>query len=288
MQLVPVTLPNGYEAGGAWSRTVWLRPWCGTDEIFITGIDTAMLAPAARTTALLSRCVYLAEGTRRAGRAFVRDLAAGDREALLLHLRRVTLGDRLSCVLSCRTCGSLMDLELKVHELLVAPYESEGVLHEARVVTEAGTMRVRFRLPCGADQEAVVALARRDPVTAARAVVERCVDQIADAATGEARPLSEEVVDRIAEAMAERDPQAELLLNAACPGCGARATAVFDPTSYVHQEISQHVDTLLRQVHVLASHYHWSELQILRLTWRRRRKYLDLIAASRQPAGRPA
>src|SRR5688500_43648 len=106
MQLVPVTLPNGYQAADAWSRTVWLRPWCGADEIALSQVDSGA-PPAVRTTALLSRCVYLAQGARRAGRAFVRALAAGDREALLLHLRRITLGDRLLCVLSCRACGSL-------------------------------------------------------------------------------------------------------------------------------------------------------------------------------------
>jgi hypothetical protein len=288
MQLVPITLPNGYEAAGEWSRTVWLRPWRGADEIAVLSADAAALPPAARVTALLARCVYVAEGARPAGRAFVRALAAGDREALLLHLRRITLGDCLSCVLSCRACGNLMDLDLQVSDLLVAPSAAATSLHEARIVTTSGSIRAWFRLPTGADQEEVVVLARRDPANAARIVAERCINRIEDRATGAERPLSDDFIESIGEAMVERDPQAQILLDAACPGCGARATTLFDAAAYIFQEMGRHVDTLLRQVHVLASHYHWSERHILRLTARRRRTYLELIASAHQPVWRRA
>lgn len=288
MQLAQVTLPNGYQAEESWSRAVWLRPWCGADEIALAGIDAATLPPVVRATTLLSRCVYVADGARRPGRAFVRALAAGDREALLLHLRRVTLGDRLSCVLSCPACGSLMDLDLDVRDLLVAPSSVDSARHEARLTTASGTVRVGFRLPSGADLEHVVALARRDPAGAVRVVAERCVDRIEEDSTGAARPLVDELIDPLVAAMGERDPQAEILLDAACPECGARATAPFDTASYVLDEISRHLDALLREVHVLASHYHWSERQILRLPARRRRTYLQYIAAAQEPVWRPA
>lgn len=286
--MVPVTLPNGYDAGDAWSQTVWLRPWCGADELVMGARDAAAAPPTVRATALLARCLHLEDGGRRAGKAFVRALVAGDREALLLHLRRITLGDRFSCVLACPACGGLMDLDLDVGQLLVAPYSTRRATHEARVRSSGRTLLVRFRLPNGDDQETVVPLARRDPAAAVRAVVERCVHSVVDEESGVPHALQDEAIEQIGVLMAERDPQAEILLDAECPACGSRAPAVFDAASYVQEEIGQHGDALLRQIHLLASRYHWSERAILRLSARRRRMYLDLIAEDQLRAGRPA
>ena len=54
----------------------------------------------------------------------MRSARSATREALLLHLRRLLVGDRLACVLSCPdpACGEPMDVELAVEELLVGPY----------------------------------------------------------------------------------------------------------------------------------------------------------------------
>jgi hypothetical protein len=42
--------------------------------------------------------------------------------------------------------------------------------------------------------------------------------------------------------------------------------------------MAQGADALFREVHALASHYHWSETDILTMTRRQRRRYLSLIA----------
>src|SRR5262245_9204523 len=52
------------------------------------------LAPASRATALLARCVAGGEDVAHA-------LTVGDREALLLQLRRLTFGETMECVLRC-------------------------------------------------------------------------------------------------------------------------------------------------------------------------------------------
>ena len=121
MAFTEVTIPGGFERAGRWERSLWARTLCGSDEIFLAEQMRAA-PPAARATALLARTVALEGGSVPADQGFCRALAAGDREALLLHLRRLTFGDRMSCVLECPSCGEKLDLDLTVTSLLLPPY----------------------------------------------------------------------------------------------------------------------------------------------------------------------
>ena len=91
---IDVTLPGGLLVGGERRQDAVLRPLAGEDEAFLLE-DAAGLSPAARTTALLARCVERLGPVEPVGAEDVRALTAGDREALLLELRRLSFGERL-------------------------------------------------------------------------------------------------------------------------------------------------------------------------------------------------
>src|SRR5262245_27830201 len=118
MDTIEVTLPGGFHIERTWYREASLRPLVGQDESYLEEAAQVLL-PAQQTTALLTRCLTrlgpLAPVTSEA----IRSLTVGDREALLLHLRRLTLGDRMQCILSCpiSECGAKMDLDLNVNDL---------------------------------------------------------------------------------------------------------------------------------------------------------------------------
>ena len=78
--------------------------------------------------------------------------------------------------------------------------------------------------------------------------------------------------------MAERDPQAETILELVCPECETAFTAPFDAADYLHRELRDHGRAVYREVHQLALAYHWSETEILAMTRQRRRLYLGLLA----------
>ena len=80
--------------------------------------------------------------------------------------------------------------------------------------------------------------------------------------------------------MAELDPQAEIRLRFDCAACGMPVDVLFDTASFFLAEVAATADRLLDEVHAIAWHYHWSEADILDLPRDRRRRYLDLIAAS--------
>src|SRR5262245_16396836 len=87
-----VPIPVGVWGDGPTpTRELTLRPVEAEDEVFL--LDTAdELGSAERATALLARCLVGDAGWGDAP-ALLGRLTAGDREAALLHLRRLTLGD---------------------------------------------------------------------------------------------------------------------------------------------------------------------------------------------------
>jgi uncharacterized protein (UPF0212 family) len=271
--------------GGLWRadvaapvREVELRPLDAQDEEFL--LDTAGAGnTSARATALLARC--LVDDTLDNARSLADSLTVGDREALLLHLRRLTLGETAECVLTCpyTECGEQMEFELRVDDLVVPAYELPKRLYEIRLALDGGPYDVVFRLPTAADLDAAPALAGDDPESVALELLRLCVVRASQ--RGRHVPvdrLSAAVRAAIAEEMAELDPQAELELTLACPACGTEFSVVFDTASFLLQELDLRTTALLADVHALALHYHWSERDILAMPATRRAKYLELLS----------
>jgi hypothetical protein len=275
-----VTLPHGIWIGGRpWSR--WgLRPVGVEDEVFL--VETDGMLPAHRANRLLARCIDPLESGGSEPGAVVRSMVIGDREALLLHLRRVTLGDGFSGVFRCARpdCTEPLELDLKVSDLLLPAYPHAAERYACAVEHEGATLDVRFRLPTAGDQEDAAEVARQDPEAAARWVLGRCVVGLArDGLALDVSALTQPVIDRIASAMEELDPQAIIEFDMTCPACGTAFSAQLDAGDFLLRELDQRADHLLREVHTLATAYHWSEDAILAMPQARRERYLELIAA---------
>jgi hypothetical protein len=89
--------------------------------------------------------------------------------------------------------------------------------------------------------------------------------------------LPADVIEAITTHMAETDPQADVQFDLTCPACGHRWLAAFDVMAFLWNEIDTWARRVLRDVHVLASAYGWSEADILSMGAMRRQAYLDLI-----------
>jgi hypothetical protein len=254
---VEVTLPTGLWVEGSRRQDAALRPPTGDDETFLLE-DAEGLSPARRTTALLARCLVRLGPFEPPEPGHVRALTAGDREALLLHLHRLAYGERLDCVLACPepACGELLELELRVCDLVLAPYE------HARPEHESGG--IRFRLPTGGDLEAAAERAGGGLDSAVHALEERC--GLAGRADGALDDL-----------LAGLDPQADLRLEMTCPACGHAFSAMFDAGDFLAQKLARDADAVLREIHLLALHYHWPESELRAMPPRRRRRYLAVL-----------
>ena len=252
-----------------------MRPPNGRDEAFV--YETRQSGSLARcVTAFLARLVQRIGPVSKVTPQVVADLTVGDREALLLEARRLTLGNRIHALLHCPqvSCGAPLDLDLAVDELLTAPYADAAVEHEISQETAAGVFRVRFRLPTGADQEA--AAAASTPEQGAAVILQRTVREVQHDGVS-VKELPSEVADQISDRMGDLDPQAELNLTCSCPSCGGTFSSILDAAAYFFEELSARAQGLFRDVHLLAFYYHWSERSILALPCGRRRTYVGLL-----------
>lgn len=273
-----VTLPGGLWVAGTRHQRATVGPLTGWDEEAL--LDSATAPAAHRTTALLARCVdELGDGPVDA--STVRSLGVGDREALLWQVRRLTVGSALDAVVSCPDCGDKLDVALRVDDLLHDPYDEWP---KQRTETLAGRA-VTFRPPTGRDQERVAEQARTDPAAAGRALLAGCVVAIDGTDVDEGEGLDDALVEALSTRLAELDPQAEALLSVTCPTCDEAFTSPLDAAAFVFEEIARRSRYLHREVHVIASSYHWSEAEILGMTAPRRQRYLDLIDESWPGAG---
>lgn len=287
---VAVTLPGGFWEQGICHREAHLHPLTGADEEFLLDYGSAL--PVQWTTVLLNRCLTQIGTIDRITPDLTAALTVGDREALLLHLRRITLGEHIQAILTCprQDCAHLMDLDLQISDLLLPAYPDPQPWYDLKLEIEGDCYQVRFRLPTGADQAAV---ANVQPASqAVDRLLQRCVKQVHRMQErGEPDELPQAwiapIASQLASAMADRDPQAELLLNLTCPDCGHPFTTLLDTASYLRQELTTHMQGLYQEVHWLAFYYHWSETDILRMTTRKRRRYLDLLTAALSAGGQP-
>ncbi|MEO6998479.1 MAG: hypothetical protein ABI112_10380 [Terracoccus sp.] len=274
---LPAHLPGGlWEDGTEPLRTLALRPVGDEDQSFL--LDTARrLPPAQRANLLLARCL------EPEVRHVVPHLTIGDREALLLQLRGLTLGDRLECLVSCPRveCGLMMQVHLDVHDVLLPAYADPRAEHVLSLEHGGATIVLRLRLPCAADLDRVGNLASPDAEAAATTLLAACVlDVRVDGTLAQLDLLDEVVVAEVERKLAELDPQAEIELELECSECGLPFEVLFDAGTFLLQEVDEQADQLLADVHLLALHYHWGEREILSMSSDRRSRYLDLVTAT--------
>lgn len=266
---VEVMMPGGVAVDGERRRDAALRPVAGADESFL--LDADALAPVERSTLLLSRCLVRLGPWEPPGEDRVRALGAGDREALLLQLRRLTLGDGLELVLSCPACEEALGLDLLVRDLLVPPYEDWAPEHSVAV---AG-VSISFRLPTGGDLEAAARVGAVDAGRGASLVLDRCVLGVDGAGPAGLAPAA---VEAVAARMAQLDPQAEIVLEMPCAVCGHVFSVPLDAGALLARELADRADVLLHEIHLLALHYGWPESELLEMGTRRRRRYVAYLA----------
>jgi predicted RNA-binding Zn-ribbon protein involved in translation (DUF1610 family) len=244
-----------------------LRPLTGRDEDWLASHPA--LPSAIAVTRVLSSCL-IRIGDAKPTRNLVRRLLVGDRDYLILQLRRLTLGDEFQAVFRCPACGGNLDVNFDAKDVPVSFRPQVAADHSIPLGSAAEAERtVRFRLPCGADQEAVLGL---DPNRGAEALLDRCV------LDNGGIPLSLSERDAIVDAMDHLAPQVDLELDLACPECGNQFVAPFDTTAFFFSEIKINGGQLLREIHSLAFYYHWSEAEIMGLPRDRRRTYLGLLS----------
>lgn len=202
------------------------------------------------------------------------DLTVGQRDALLLEVRRLTFGPRLEATTRCPNCTELLEFTVQTDDLRLPDTEAVGQ-GDVVLTWEGDHARVVYRLPRVSDLVAVGD--RSTPQAALSALLEKCVlEAEVDGAGVPVNFLAPEVAEALAAEMARRDPQADLQLALTCPACGHGWQAPFDIASFFWDEIAAAAKRLFREVHLLARAYGWREADILAMSAFRRQVYVEM------------
>ncbi|MBS1912832.1 MAG: phage baseplate protein [Bacteroidetes bacterium] len=198
-------------------------------------------------------------------------LSIGERDRLLLLIRERMLGTRLESLAECPMCAERLEFTLHTGDLRS---ERGADLHAGRAIA-ADHYRVEFRL---IDSYDLIDVATCPTVEEARSLL---VDRAVVSATHRGKPvgssqLPENVVALLAEAIADHDPQAEVLLNLDCPACEHSWQVAFDIATFLWDEVHTTAVELLRDVHFIAVKYGWSEEMILSMSATKRKLYLEM------------
>lgn len=199
----------------------------------------------------------------------------GERDSALLTLREQLFGQRIQCLTSCEACGESIEIDLRTNGI-----RADCGRPDSTYETEAGGIVVTFRLPNSEDLLAVEQVASGD--AAEKQLLTRCViaaRALDSGAAIDAAALPTALVLAVDERMGELDAQAQVVLDMTCPACERRFSAPFDIVAFLWTELERWARAMLREVHLLATAYGWTEREVLALSPTRRQAYLEWIGA---------
>jgi hypothetical protein len=199
-------------------------------------------------------------------------LTIGERDSCLLKLRELTFGSQMTGLATCSACGEKMELKFSTSDIKDT---REVERDEIEIISFHG-YELQFRLPNSID---LVSISKCSDSEKARDILlSRCIllanYQGHDLSL---EKLPSEVLDAVVTRMERIDSQADVQLELICSKCSHRWLMAFDITTFFWKEIDHWAKGLLQDVHVLATAYGWSEDDILEMSPRRRRIYLEMI-----------
>lgn len=249
---VPLALTPGM-------RGVYLKAVTGTDELVVE--DTSSRSALLLLEGLLSKNSFQVLNSGAAA-----GIVTADRDRILAHLYLAIYGKKVSSTLTCTHCTRPFDIDFSLpdmlrHYALDAPLSNDG-LYELEPT-------VRFRLPTGEDELAIVGVPLQQ---AEKMLMEKCIIS----------NTPEAYADGVQQRMTALAPVLNVEMEAVCPECGHREQVLFDMQSFLLRKILQERPRLLREVHLIASQYRWSQGEIMALPRKLRKQYAAMIEAENE------
>lgn len=256
----------------------------------LSGFEEAALSSAGERLArddihhLLSACLLSIGDYELPEIELVAALSLGDQTRLLLSLRRLLFGDRITLMMRCAnpSCAEAVDTSMTVDELL----EFEPMLQAEWIEVETAQGVAQLRPPSGADELAcqLPTLTERERIGLLWVRLLKGVGKHRCNEPSDWWGLPADTRQTIALALAEVDDDG-LDIISQCPECAAPIELRVDPAILLVRELRLGAQRLSAELHCLAYHYGWTESEALALSRQRRWQYLGLL--TRELEGRP-
>lgn len=213
-----VKLPGGFIEKGEVIKTAEVRE--------LTGIDEEAIAKASTTgkalNVLLQRGLVKI-GSRDATLADLDNLLSGDRDAILIGVRRVTFGDTLDLSVICGNCAETQDVSVHLEDDVPTQTLNDPIIDRTwRVETKKGYVTVT--LPTGITQKKLLENSDKTSAEINTLLLSGCVLSVNDQPSmGASTVLNLSMADRskIIEEILERNPGPRLgEVKKTCRACG--------------------------------------------------------------------
>jgi hypothetical protein len=248
-----------------------LRP-LGLDESDLN-VDFGNTPRPFLVTQILECCTRetSCDGPKEVPESFFWELTVGKRIECLLKLSAPEEQAKMAVAFACQnaTCGQQIEVELSLADIFTLQDEA---YRDERVSVEVGEQQVALRRPTGADQLTWLEASFANEETAARTMIGSLLLP---------GTVSEDVVSahvpRLEQLLDDNDPLIDFKVEVHCPYCETERVFEIDLEDLSLRRLRQAQLRLLRSVHTLAKHYHWSEREIFSAPSWRRAQYLALI-----------
>lgn len=176
-----------------------------------------------------------------------------------------------SFTLTCphEDCREPMEISLSMETIM--SHQDSATARET-VSIPMGREIILLRKPTGLDQKGW----SETSCTSEEEAVKAIISTLRSSDSGEF-DFSRESIEAINEAMDEADPLVNFSIEVKCPHCENQEPHYIDLETVALSRLRRTQNQLIWAVHTLASHYHWSEHEILSLPPWRRSHYLSLI-----------
>lgn len=282
-------LPGGYvDSNGSIHSTAGLKPLSGSEEEMLSTM--AGSSSAARVTAIITRCVTSLGEISPVTEEIARNLCVADRQFLMLQLRILTFGCTVQTSIPCPWpfCNKGIDINFSLNQIPVKQSSDKGPHYTMTRSSEStehenvpeGYPEITFRLPTGADQEAIADIITVNEAAALTELLNRCLITVGGKSANPetVKKLSAKTRLEIEKAIFEAAPYVDFEMNGTCPECGRQFCVPFNLQDFFFGELRINEELLYREVHYLAYHYHWSEQEIMGMPKDKRRHYIEVLA----------
>jgi hypothetical protein len=264
-----VQLPGGLSQNGSVLRKARFRALTGRIEQSLIEAD-ALVDRAHYVTTVLSN-VLDRIGDTSVDADTVANLCVADRQYLMLRLGALLDGEQMWLKVGCGHCDAIFDVDVNRADLPVKQAGAgfpQATLHH-------GDWEIEVRIPTGADQERIAALGEDQ---AMRELLLHCICTVNGSPPSKdfIEQLSRTDIEAIDEALDEVSPAVCDRLQVICPECNREQLASLD--HYLPSGLDEY--SFFDEIHTLASHYHWSEAEIMDLPQDKRRRYINLVNRS--------
>lgn len=239
-----IKLPCGLLREGVSSVDAEIIPMTGLTRKSIAS-ENVRTNPSKITDVILLQCLKKVGSVSLINGKLLNELLLGDRDFLMLEIRRVSMGDIITATVECGECNKKIEVKFNLDEIkckTLAECQSEIVdgIRGFWIKNDEPKVNAFFRFPKGEDQAAILPFLQKNPIDANYRLYALCLVQW----DGEKKKFNSDffekmntnLLDVIDEAFSENQPGPDLSQTVSCPVCANDIEMTFQGSDFLFRQ----------------------------------------------------